>query len=249
VIIISPHNNPAETPVQTAQSRKLLLSAEIVGKKWKIPVHTQIRVAHNVANATLETIRDRNINTVLMGWKGGTSTPGRIFGNVVDTIIRQASCEVILVKIGKNLNAKLQNNSFITTSFNRCLVPMAGGPNSKIALNLLPALVASNQKLRITLTQVFPFSQTQTDVKVLQAARHQLVDTYKLSNQVTTIPIRDDSVAQGIINLVKAKKSDLVLLGASREGMLQQAVTGNIPEAIAYGVDCTVILVRGMISE
>ncbi|NJO29467.1 MAG: CBS domain-containing protein [Richelia sp. SL_2_1] len=249
VIIISPHNNPAETPVKTAQSRKLLLSAEIMGKKWKIPVHTQIRVAHNVANATLETIRDRNINTVLMGWKGGTSTPGRIFGNVVDTIIRQASCEVILVKIGKNLNEKLQNNSFITTSFNRCLVPMAGGPNSKIALKLLPALVASNQKLRIILTQVFPFSETKTDVKVLQAARHQLVDTYKLSNQVTTIPIRDDSVAQGIINLVKTKKSDLVLLGASGEGMLQQAVKGNIPEAIVYGVDCTVILVRGMISE
>ncbi|MBE9211928.1 chloride channel protein [Plectonema cf. radiosum LEGE 06105] len=249
VIIISPHNNPAETPVKTAQSRKLLLSAEIVGKKWKIPVHTQIRVAHNVANATLETIKDRNINKVLMGWKGGTSTPGRIFGNVVDTIIRQASCEVILVKLGKNLNATLKDNSFITTSFNRCLLPMAGGPNSKIALNLLPALVVSNQKSRITLTQVFPFSETKTDLTVLQAARHQLVDTYKVSNQVTTIPIRADSVAQGIINLVKTKKSDVVLLGASREGMLQQAVKGNIPEAIVYGVDCTVILVRGMITE
>ncbi|MBF2016310.1 MAG: chloride channel protein [Rivularia sp. T60_A2020_040] len=249
VIIISPHNNPAETPVQTAQSRKLLLSAEIVGKKWKISVHTQIRVAHNVANATLETIRDRNINTVLMGWKGGTSTPGRIFGNVVDTIIRQASCEVILVKLAKNLNAKLENISFKSNTFKRCLVPMAGGPNSKIALKLLPALVASNQKLKVLLTQVFPLSTIELDTKILHDARHQLVDTYKLSNEVKAIPIKADSIAQGIINLAKTDQSDLILLGASREGMLQQAIKGNIPEAIVYGVDCTVILVRGMNSE
>ncbi len=249
VVIISRYNNPAETPVKTAQSRGLLLSAEIMGKKWKIPVHTQIRVAHDVANATLETIKDRNINTVLMGWKGGTSTPGRIFGSVVDTIIRQASCEVVLVKLGKNLNTKLKNNSLIPTNFSSCLVPMAGGPNSKIALKLLPALAASNNKLKINLTQVFPLSETKLDTKLLQAARHQLIDMYKLSNQITSVPLRSDSVAQGIINLVKTDESDVVLLGASREGMLQQAIKGNIPEAIVYGVDCTVILVRGMTSE
>ncbi|MGB3651857.1 MAG: chloride channel protein [Rivularia sp. (in: cyanobacteria)] len=248
VITISGHNKPAETPVKTAQSRALLLSAEIIGKKLQVPVHTQIRVAHNVANATLETIKDRNINTVLMGWKGGTSTPGRIFGNVVDTIIRQASCEVMLVKLGKDLNTNLQKDSLIPTSFNSCLVPMAGGPNSKIALKLLPALAASNNKFKINLTQVFALSD-EPDTKVLQAARHQLIDIYKLSNQITTVPLRSDSVAQGIINLVKTDESDVVILGASREGMLQQAIKGNIPGAIASGVDCTVILVRGMIVE
>lgn len=241
VITISHHNNPVETPVKTAQSRRLLLSAEVMGKKWKIPVHTQIRVAHDVANATLETIKERHIDAVLMGWKGSTSTPGRIFGNVVDTIIRQATCEVLLVKLG--------NNSFSPLNFKRCLVPMAGGPNSKIALKLLPALVASNHKLEIRLTQVFPLSEPQPDMTVLQAAKHQLVDRYKLSNKVETIPIKADSVSEEVINLVKTEGFDVVVLGASREGMLQQAINGNIPEAIASGVDCTVILVREMSSE
>jgi CIC family chloride channel protein len=40
------------------------------------------------------------------------------------------------------------------------------------------------------------------------------------------------------------------MLGASREGLLQQAVNGNIPAAIASRVDnSTVILVRGAISK
>ncbi len=236
VITISHHHNPAETPVKTATSRRLLLSAEVMGKRWKIPVHTQIRVAHDVAYATLEAIKERHINTVLMGWKGRTDTPGRIFGNVVDTIIRQASCELLLVKLG--------NNSSNYMNLKRCLVPMAGGPNSQISLKLLPALFNNRAKSEIRLTQIFPKSTTKTNMKVLQAAKRLLIDRYKLSNKITAIPIQNDSVSKGIINLVKNEGFDIVVLGASREGMLQNAINGSIPEAIASGVDCTVILVR-----
>ena len=122
---------------------------------------------------------------------------------------------------------------------------MAGGPNSKVALKLLPALVASNNKLEIRLTQVFSPSETQPDMKVLQAAIHQLVEKYKLSKNINAVPIKADSAVIGVIDLIKKEGFDVVVLGASREGMLQQAIKGNIPEAIASGVDCTVILVRG----
>ncbi|MEO1560804.1 MAG: universal stress protein, partial [Cyanobacteria bacterium J06632_19] len=239
VITISRHSEPAETPVKTAPSRKLLLSAEVIGKQWKIPVHTQIRVAHEVANATLETVKERHIDTLLMGWKGSTDTPGRIFGNVVDTIIRQATCELLLVKLGNSSNP---------VNFKRCLVPMAGGPNSKIALKLLPALATYNQELKIRLTQVF-LPEAQIDVKLLQAAKRLLIDRYKLSNKINATPIKAHSVPEGIINLVKTGNFDVVVLGASGEGMLQQAINGNIPEGIASGVDCTVILVRSISGE
>ncbi|GAX34402.1 Cl- channel voltage-gated family protein [Nodularia sp. NIES-3585] len=100
VILVSRQSSPSETAVRTAKSRRLLRQAEVLAKKWKIPLHTQIRVAHDPAEAILETIHERHINLILMGWKGETSTPGRIFGNVVDTIIRQATCDVMLVKLG-----------------------------------------------------------------------------------------------------------------------------------------------------
>ena len=210
VITISRHNNPAETPVKTSPSRELLLSAEIMGKKWKIPVHTQNKVAHDVAVATLDVIKERHIDTVLMGWKGSTNTPGRIFGNVVDTIIRQATSELLLVRLGKSSNP---------INFKRCLVPMAGGPNSKIALKLLPPLVTFNKKLEIRLTQVFSPSTTQNDTKGLKAAKRLLVNRYKLSNKVEATPIKATSVSQGVINLVKSQGFVLVVLGASGEGM------------------------------
>ena len=63
------------------------------------------------------------------------------------------------------------------------------------------------------------------------------------------IPVIASSVVEGVIDLLKAQNIDVIVLGASREGLLQQAINGNIPAAIAGSVDCTVILVRGAIGK
>lgn len=232
VIVASKHNSPAEARVNTTKSRRLLRQAEALGRKWQIPVHTEIRVAHDVGSAILEAIKQRHIDLILMGWEGKTSTPGRIFGNVVDTLIRQAPCEVVLVKLG----------SVSLNSCNRWLVPIAGGPNSQEAIQLLPALVMGSAEIR--LCQVFPPSELTPDMTLMEQAIHDLTHR-KLSSIVTAAPVKSSSVSEGVINLVKTEHFDVVVLGASREGLLEQAIKGNIPEAIASHVDSTVILVRG----
>jgi len=238
VMLIPRHSSPSETQVRTAKSRRLLRQAEVLAKKWKIPLHTQIRVTHDVAQAILETINEQHIDLILMGWKGNTSTPGRIFGNVVDTIIRQATCEVVLVKLGTT-----------GQSFNRWLVPMAGGPNSPLAIKLLPALITLGNDPQIHLTQVFKPFEFKPDMSVSEQAIRHLMRRRKLSSTVIALPVQANSVAEGVINLVQTEGYDVVVLGASQEGLLQQAIQGNIPEAIASGVESTVILVRGAINK
>ncbi|MBC6433124.1 CBS domain-containing protein [Nostoc sp. HG1] len=238
VMLIPRHSSPSETQVRTAKSRRLLRQAEVLAKKWKIPLHTQIRVTHDVAQAILETINEQHIDLILMGWKGNTSTPGRIFGNVVDTVIRQATCEVVLVKLGTT-----------GQSFNRWLVPMAGGPNSPLAIKLLPALITLGNDPQIRLTQVFKPSELKPDMSISEQAIRHLMRRRKLSSSVIALPVQANSVAEGVINLVQTEGYDVVVLGASQEGLLQQAIQGNIPEAIASGVESTVILVRGAINK
>jgi chloride channel protein, CIC family len=244
VMLIPRHSSPSETQVRTAKSRRLLRQAEVLAKKWQIPLHTQIRVTHDVAQTILETVKEQHIDLILMGWKGNTSTPGRIFGNVVDTVIRQATCEVVLVKLGKNPHSPLS-----TPLFNSWLVPMAGGPNSPLAIKLLPALITLGNDPQIRLTQVFKPSDLKPDMSVLEQAIRHLMRHRKLSSTVVALPVQADSVAEGVINLVKTEGYDVVVVGASREGLLQQAIQGNIPEAIASGVESTVILVRGAINS
>ncbi|MEH1996127.1 chloride channel protein [Nostoc sp.] len=245
VMLIPRHSSPSETQVRTAKSRRLLRQAEVLAKKWKIPLHTQIRVTHDVAQAILETINEQHIDLILMGWKGNTSTPGRIFGSVVDTIIRQATCEVVLVKLGTTPHSALPTQH----SFNSWLVPVAGGPNSPLAIKLLPALITLGNDPKIRLTQVFNPSELKPDMSISEQAIRHLMRRRKLSSTVVALPIQANSVAEGVIKLVQTEGYDVVVLGASREGLLQQAIQGNIPEAIASGVESTVILVRGAIQK
>ncbi|MDZ8094256.1 MAG: chloride channel protein [Nostoc sp. DedQUE05] len=243
VMLIPRHSSPSETQVRTAKSRRLLRQAEVLAKKWKIPLHTQIRVTHDVAQAILETINEQHIDLILMGWKGNTSTPGRIFGSVVDTIIRQATCEVVLVKLGTT------QSPISSPQFNRWLVPVAGGPNSPLAIKLLPALITLGNDPKIRLTQVFKPSELKPDMSISEQAIRHLMRRRKLSSTVVALPVQANSVAEGVINLVETEGYDVVVLGASRDGLLQQAIQGNIPEAIASGVESTVILVRGAIQK
>ncbi|HEY9814700.1 MAG TPA: chloride channel protein [Candidatus Obscuribacterales bacterium] len=233
VITVPRGTPPSEATVRTTASRRLLRQAESLGRSWGIPVHTQIRVAHDAAHAMLETVKDHHIDLILMGWKGNTSTPGRVFGNVVDTVIRQAACEVLLVRLSE------------TPSFNRWLLPVAGGPNAQAALKLLPPLLSLGQAPLVRVCQIFPTAKGATDVSALQSAVEQL--RRYLSYPVIPRAIVNDAIADSIVTLAQEEHCDVIVLGASRESLLKQVIQGNIPEAIARHSSCTVILVRDML--
>ena len=66
---------------------------------------------------------------------------------------------------------------------------------------------------------------------------------------VIPLPVRSRYVIDSILRLIKQETYDVVVLGANQEGLLQKAIHGNIPEAIAKGTNRTVIIVRGATNE
>lgn len=253
VIIVPRNRSPAEATIRTTRSRRLLRQAELFGRRWQIPVHTQLRLAHDVAQTILETIKERHIDLILMGWKGNTATPGRIFGSATDTIIRQAGCEVVIVKLGQEAedspDPEKQKHLIVPNALlpgmslplDRWLVPIAGGPNAQEAVRLLPALVSLSAAPEVRLCQVFQPSDPMRDTTLLQEDADFLT---RLHVPAIANPVCADSVPDAILDLAEKNQCDVIILGASREGMLQQAIKGNIPEAIARNSNCTVILVR-----
>jgi CIC family chloride channel protein len=257
IVLVPRHSSPSESTVNTTLSRRLLAQAARQAKVWKVPVHTQVRATHSVTQAILEAIKDCHIDLLVMGWKGSTSTPGRIFGNVVDTVIRQAACGVVLVKPGKDFGGEEADLPAIPAQapvhtllhlvgLRRWLVPVAGGPNSQYAITLLPALVSLTQQPDIRLCQVFPPANTTYDTSTLEKEAAFL--RQRLHKPVVTLPVCANSVSEAVIDMAQKDQCDVIVVGASREGLLQQAVQGNIPEAIARSCDCTVILVRKAVS-
>jgi CIC family chloride channel protein len=232
VITVPRSQPPDQTTVRTTLPRRLLRRAEQFGREHNLSVHTQIRIAHDVAQAVLETIKQRHIDLAIMGWRGKTVASGRVFGDVVDTVIRQAPCDVMVVKRGDRPH------------FDHWLVPVAGGPNAKRAFDLLPALSRLGADPDVKVCQVFTTMEAASGETALQMSADYL--DHRLSCPVLSQPIWGTNIAEAVITLAQKDRTDVLLIGASREGLLQQAIKGNIPEAIARKSHCIVILFRGI---
>lgn len=239
VLTVPRHIAPYQASVKTTQGRRLFQLAHNTVKDQELSIHTQIRVAHDLAQAILETINERHTNLILMGWKGTTLTPGQIFGYVTDTIIRQAPGDVILIKYGQQPYAYPRQ----TKQPISWLIPFGGGPNAQRAIKLIPALSSLNPTERICICQVYSPNLANFDSADLEQAVTWLQE--RVDTKVQQLPIRSYSVAEAVICLANGENFDVVMVGATREGLLQQAIHGNIPQAIAQGVNGTVILVRG----
>ncbi|MDY7004374.1 MAG: chloride channel protein [Cyanobacteriota bacterium] len=267
IVIVPRQSSPAETVIDTTKSRRLLGMAERIAKDLKIPMHTQIRVGHDVADTILETIKERHISLILMGWRGDSSSSGRIFGSIVDTLIRQAICEVIVVKWGgrklkeqifkgiTNANERFEadQDNFVSDymysffEWRRWLVPIRDIPTQAAAVKLLPALVSLSVKPEILLCQVLGKSVVKPNIEEMKKAAKIL--QHRLDTEVMATSVCANSVSTAIVDLADTQNCDVVVIGASKEGFLKQAINGNIPEAVARGCDCTVILVRTAYSE
>ena len=234
---------PSDRPLREAQvddtaGRALLGYAMRTGSAVGVNVHTQIKIAHDVGRAILETEKERLIDLILMGWEGRPAPRDRIFGSVVDAVIRQSAGQVLLVKV----NRQHRTNRQQMPPLNRWLVPIAGGPNVQVALTLLPALAHLATALEVEICQVS--GRSETDQTALSLAKAQAQLQPLVSGTVTTRSLCSDTIADAILQLAQQESSDVIMLGASREGLLQQVINGNIPERIARKSNCMVIVVK-----
>jgi chloride channel protein, CIC family len=223
---------PTEAVVNLQNSEPLEQIATTYAQQIGLPLHFQVRVAHEVGRALLEAIKERHIDLVLVGWHRQPTTPGRIMGVVVDTLIRQAPCPVIVVRPGQELQ------------FNRWLIPTAGGPNSQAALQLLPGLVSLGAATDIRLCSVTRKSSNQLQIHEEQLLVEMATPLRSLHCPIKCLVLQQEDIAETIVKLAQQYQSDAILVGASRESLLNQVIKGNIPLEIAEKSKATVVLVR-----
>jgi CIC family chloride channel protein len=240
VIEVPKHINPSRAAIDTSENRQLMRRIERSARIYKIPIHTQIKFAHNRSEAILQTIQERHINTVIIGWKDSERDGELIFDSVVDFLIKNAPCELAIVKLGKSQLRYPEGGE----SAKNWLLPVAGGPNLQTALQLLPALAGVYNRSYSPNLVVCHVEESEKTIaeEALETTIAQIGELVDFP--IAPIGIQANSVASAIIDLANRQECNLVLLGASRKGFLEQAIQGNIPRAIARGVNGTVIIVK-----
>jgi CIC family chloride channel protein len=243
VISISPHLSPSTTVVELNTSLALFQQVNNIANTRNVPIHTQVRVAHEVGQAILEVASDRQIDLLLIGWHG-------IFGNTVDSLIKQVNCDVMLVKLSdriQKVNPFNQEFKKPNISFNRWLIPITEGTsNTKNILLLLPSLMSLSAYPQVCLCQIFsPNNDKYKEIQKENQLEEHAETLYKsLHFSVGTISICSKSIVDAILDLANQERSDVIMLGASDESVLHQIMYGNVPEAIARNSNRTIIIFR-----
>jgi nucleotide-binding universal stress UspA family protein len=214
---------------EIARQQEILEVARKRARQHGLSVSSIVRLAHNVEGAILETATERLCDLIVLGWKGFTTTAGRILGDVTDSVVRNAPCDILLAKpVGDSLPTRM-------------LLPTAGGPHAQRAEHYAASLCHA-QSGTLAICSVLPPDSSAERIDSARRSVNEAVDRIGELEGVSARLIRDESVTEGIE--AAAADYDAVVLGAAGDPRSKQLLFGNIPEKIARHINRTVLMVR-----
>jgi amino acid transporter/nucleotide-binding universal stress UspA family protein len=207
----------------------LLREAILYGNEQGVPTRSAIRIAHQIWDGILQTAEAEKADLVLMGWKGYTTTRDRIMGEVTDKVVRHVPCDLITVKLQGDRPLR------------RMLIPTAGGPHATLAAEFV-GMYHDAYGCDVNCCYVIsPGADEHTREQAMQWM-HKTVRLTGLSGKVTMRLVEGKKVATALIKA--AADYDLIVLGASKEGVFSSVLFGEIPEKVARYSPVPVMIVR-----
>ena len=219
---------PVEEERQSATARRTILEATVTGRRrTSVPIHTITRVARTVADGILQTAQENEFDLILLGWQGRMRpvSLGSSLGQVLDPVIKNAPCPVAVVKNPKPITVR------------HILVPTAGGGNAQLALTLA-LMLARRHRAEVTLLNITRNGDEEAGRRAIERTLQQVKPRQMVHQHIVVA----SHIVKGILR--EARDYDVVILGASREGIFHQILFGIVPEQVAKRCSKTVIMVK-----
>ncbi len=230
VVELAPQQTRAEG-ARIARERNQLLQWAIGERSGPVPVIPLTRIGHSVSQTIIDTARDEDATMILTYWAQRRETDIGKSTGIVGELVRGAPCIVAAI------------NGDVEGTVKRILVPTAGGPNAPVAAQLALSLALAND------AQVVGFSvvRDEDDADALAAAEEVVRSTFAGLEGADSVEVRVVHNPKPIATILVDEASegyDLVMLGASNEGMLDNILFGNVPERVAAEAPIPTIMVR-----
>lgn len=234
IVVLGVVDIPVNLPVHEGMrfvhhKAPLLRNAIQYGKDHGVETRSALRIAHRVHDGIIHAAEAEQASLILMGWKGFTSAKDRIMGEVTDQVVRYAPCDLITVKLGG------------PASFNRILVTTAGGPHAMLAAEYV-GLYTEHLGCEVHCGYVIP---PDADERRREQALEWIGKTIRLTGlegRARAVLLEGRRVATALVEA--AADYDLVVLGASKEGVFSSVLFGEIPEKVARYSPSPVMIVK-----
>ncbi len=235
LILMSAVTVADQTPLNAANTfvdeKRRLIDDILATMTTAQPLHRLIVYCHNAARSIIGTAQEKDVELIIMGWKGYNREQNFEMGKTIDRVIEGAACDVMVIKSSEK-NKPIQE-------IKRILIPSTGGVHSGLAADIALDLVKDNANARITVLYI----QT-PKCRNASAVEHRLhhISSRFGDDRAETKIIQGEDVVAAIAQ--EAKDYDLVIVGATEEPVLKQWVFGHVSKRIAQKCECTVILTK-----
>jgi amino acid transporter/nucleotide-binding universal stress UspA family protein len=199
-------------------------------REFDVPVHTMIRLGRDVSAAILRTSSENSSDIILFGWPGTSGTNEQLFGSVIDRIVANPPADIAIFRDRPYGDLR------------RIVVPIAGGPNSRLSVHLALAVARNTpEETELVLVNVLipGVSRAQGEARAKHAFRYA---TSGLDYPFVEKLIEAETPVDGILEA--AKGSDLVVIGATKEPRFRNLLMGNVAQRVAEGAECPVIIAK-----
>jgi len=185
------------------------------------PVSTTIRYCRSIARGIISAVREKKIDMLIMGYRGGRKAHGFRLGSTVDPVIERSPCDTVIFK------------GITDREYRRVLVPVAGGPNSAFALEVATMLADSDEGEVVAMTVDTGGRRLNLDQFLNNNAG--LLHTDRVRRKI----ILSDDVVHTIVE--ESKDFDLVVIGISNRTYIYKM---TMPEIIAESISTPLVMVR-----
>lgn len=235
---------PSQSPMSVGQryikrARDQVLDESIsYAEQYEVPVSSVMRIARKPAKAIIDEVEDHEVDMIVMGWRGATKHPETVIGSNIDRVLRDADCDVVVMR-GDELK-----------DIKHILMPVAYPENAKLMLDIGQAF-EDQQQSEIALCHVISPELNENK----QARQNRLDSLYEgiseLQDDETGQSLQQNREIKLLVNnsviselVEQSKESDLVIIGAAREGWFQKLIAGTVTEQLAKHVKGNLLLVK-----
>ncbi len=198
-----------------------------------VPVHTLVRIGHEIPSVIREAAVEKGVNLVLLGWRGQSRFREFVFGSTLDELVENPPCDVAVLKMRG------------APRYSRILVPTHGGMHAPLSIRAGTA-VGKSEGATVVLYNVVP-SGERDDPDYSEEARAARGRGLLAQNAVAGADARLDlEYADDVVSAVakKARDFDLVIVGATTEPVWRNYLFGDRTEEIAGAVRSAVLMVK-----
>lgn len=229
-VITVAYQVPLSEGQRKAASERVLLDralAQAVEEEFEI--QTMTRVSRDIAQGILDTAREERVDKILLGWQTPSRTFGTSLGRIIDPVMQNAPCDVLIVKGTQ------------WAEVNSILLPTAGGPNAPVAAQLA-ANFSRLYGARVTGLYIQVGRATPARMEENQAIVEETFADLEFPQPPEIKVIIAENVVEGVLR--EAESHDLLLIGASEEGIFDQFAFGSIPQQIVDRCSKTALMVK-----